>query len=183
MSCTCACNYPYYYFNHLNYANNYLSFVAVPVCLLWILVLPALQIGQKKVYIQNALNRKADFKYLAEGFSNYGRSILLYILTGIFVILWSLLFIFPGFVKFLSYSLAPYILSENTDISAMEAIRMSKKMMMGHKLDLFVLYLSFFWWILLSFMTLGIANIYVGPYMEATFANFYLELKNSQKQN
>jgi uncharacterized membrane protein len=39
--------------------------------------------------------------------------------------------------------MAPYILAENKQMPALEAIRRSKEMMNGHKMDLFELLLSF----------------------------------------
>ena len=72
-----------------------------------------------------------------------------------------------------SYSMAMYIWSENKEMGALEAISKSKEIMDGHKMDLFVLYLSFIGWILLGCITFGIAYIYVIPYMDATLANFY----------
>lgn len=50
----------------------------------------------------------------------------------------------------------------------------------GNKLDRFMLTLSFIPWLLLSLVTLGLANIYVTPYMlasDAIFANEVLEKK------
>ena len=49
--------------------------------------------------------------------------------------------------------------------------------MNGHKMDLFVLELSFIGWTLLSVITFGIASIYIVPYMNATMANFYESIK------
>ena len=49
--------------------------------------------------------------------------------------------------------------------------------MQGHKWELFVLELSFILWILLGIVTLGIALIYVEPYMQLTFTNFYHNIK------
>lgn len=156
-------------------------FVGLAMFLIFVLIYPALLIGQKKTYLENAHGEKAGLKYVTSGFYNYGNSILLYILMSIFTFLWSLLLVVPGMMKFISYSMAPYILAENPKMSALEAINLSKKMMNGHKWELFTLCLSFFWWILLHLLTFGLAGIYVGPYMEATIANFYIELKNNKK--
>ena len=76
--------------------------------------------------------------------------------------------------------MAPYILAENPELTASEALNKSKEMMNGHKLDLFVLQLSFFWWYLLGSITFGIAYIYVLPYVSATIANFYNSIKNKE---
>ena len=72
--------------------------------------------------------------------------------------------------------MAIYIYAENKEMGALQAIRESKKLMEGHKMDLFVLMLSFIGWYLLTLITFGIAYIYVGPYMQAAMVNFYKSL-------
>jgi uncharacterized membrane protein len=114
------------------------------------------------------------------GFRNYGRALLLFLLINIFITLWFLLFIVPGVIKALSYSMAPYILAENPKISPLDAISQSRAMMKGHKLELFILYLSFILWNLLAVVTFGIAGIYVIPYMQSTIANYYLSLNTPE---
>ena len=98
-------------------------------------------------------------------------------LVGLFTFLWSLLFIIPGIIKAYSYSMSLYILAENKGKPALECINESMAMTEGHKMDLFVLGLSFIGWGLLCAITFGIAGIWVAPYMEATFANAYNSLK------
>jgi uncharacterized membrane protein len=75
--------------------------------------------------------------------------------------------------------MTPYILLDRPELSATDAIKESEKMMDGHKMELFILDLSFIGWILLSMLTCGILVLYVEPYMMATKAAFYLELKGS----
>ena len=70
-----------------------------------------------------------------------------------------------------------YILAENPGKPALECIDESKKMMDGHKMDLFIFQLSFIGWWLLCIVTLGIATIWVGPYMAVSMVNFYNEIK------
>ena len=50
-------------------------------------------------------------------------------------------------------------------------------MMKGHKFDLFFLMLSFIGWIILGAFTLGIAYMWLAPYMSATLAAFYQDVK------
>ena len=95
------------------------------------------------------------------------------IVMGIFTALWSLLLIVPGIIASYRYRMAMYIIHDDPEVGIMEAIRKSKQMMVGHKLDLFVLDLSFIGWGLLCVITLGIATLYVGPYVAATQAAFY----------
>lgn len=94
------------------------------------------------------------------------------------IFLWSLLFIVPGIIKNYSFALTPYILADCPNVPAMEASRLSERMMRGHRLDYFVMELSFLGWLLLSAFTFGILHVvYVGPYMELTKAGVYNELK------
>ena len=99
------------------------------------------------------------------------------IVMGIFVMLWSLLFWFPGIIAYYRYSQAFYILAENPEKGIMDCINESKAMMYGHKMDKFVLDLSFILWYLLAGVTCGIAGIYVTPYVGITNAGFYNSLK------
>jgi uncharacterized membrane protein len=70
-----------------------------------------------------------------------------------------------------------YILAENKGKPALECIKESMAMTEGHKMDLFVLGLSFIGWGLLCSITFGIAGIWVVPYMQATYTNVYNSLK------
>lgn len=108
-----------------------------------------------------------------------GNSILMYLLMTVLTTLWSLLFIVPGIIKALSYAMAPYIMAENEYyMTPNDAIKESMRIMEGHKMELFTIYLSFIGWILLSILTCGLLLIYVEPYMQATLANFYNAIKD-----
>ena len=107
----------------------------------------------------------------------YGKSIGLYLLTVIFTFLWTLLLIVPGIIKSLSYALAPYILAENPELTANEAINRSMEMMNGHKMDLFLMVLGYTGFALLSLLALGIPLLWIYPYYQAVFAKFYEEVK------
>ena len=98
---------------------------------------------------------------------------------GLWLFLWSLLFIIPGIIKGFSYAMTPFILADKPDVTAREALRMSRRMMAGNKGRLFVLVLSFFGWAILSAFTLGIlAIVFVGPYYYTTLAGFYEEVRD-----
>ena len=98
----------------------------------------------------------------------------------LWVLLWSLLFIIPGIVKGIAYSMTRFILAQYPNVTATEALRLSMRMTKGYKGELFVMYLSFIGWLMLSVLTLGILYIvYVGPYMYTTKAGYYVELRNN----
>ena len=154
--------------------------------LLWLLVFVVfspLKISLDYTYLKVADEEKPQFNMLGYGFRNcWTQSALLGFFSNVFIFLWSLLFVIPGIIKSYSYRMSSYIMAENPEISALDAITKSKQMMKGHKFELFVLDLSFILWYLLVAITLGIASIYVMPYTTATRANFYLKLKEEQAE-
>ena len=102
------------------------------------------------------------------------------LLVSIFTFLWTLLFIIPGIIKAFAYSMTPYILNDRPELSATDAIKESCRMMYGHKMDLFILYLSFIGWDILCVLTFGILSFYVSPYKANTVAAFYEKIKSEE---
>ncbi|MCR5398492.1 MAG: DUF975 family protein [Lachnospiraceae bacterium] len=148
-----------------------------------ILITPALSLGLIMVYLNVTYGDEPQVSTVFEPFKrNYGKTIALTLLVGLFVILWTCLFIIPGIIMAYAYSQACYILAENPDMSAMDCIRESKRIMKGRKMDLFILELSFLPWALLVIVTAGIASIYVTPYMSLTMTNFYHRIKKGGDQ-
>ena len=123
---------------------------------------------------------EGQFETGFNGFKQFGSAFVATLLMGIFVFLWTLLLIIPGIVASLSYAMTFYIIADNPKISGIDAIKKSKAMMKGHKWELFVLLFSFFWWYLLCLITIGLAAIYVSPYIRATLVNYYEKLKQEQ---
>ncbi len=142
-----------------------------------ILITPAFTLSIVRVYLNLAQNIKPKASDAFIGFDDFWAAFKVNFLVGLFAFLWSLLFVIPGIVKSYSYLFSTYILAENKNKPALECINESKAMTNGYKMDLFVLHLSFIGWILLIVVTLGIAAIWVTPYMQATFTNAYNMLK------
>ena len=111
----------------------------------------------------------------------YKKSVVLGLLVGIYTLLWTLLLIVPGLIKALSYALAPYIMIDNPELSAEEAICKSMKMMEGHKMDLFLIQLGYVGLGLLSMLLLGIPLLWLMPYYQVVYAKFYEEIKNENR--
>ena len=136
------------------------------------------RVGLCNYFIKNT-KEKPELSEIFSGFkTSYGRNVKTLFIVGIKTALWSLLLVIPGIIKALEYSLIPYIIAEDPSITTKEAFAKSKQMMTGNKWRLFKLSLSFIGWILLSALTLGIGVLFLDPYMEAAFAEFYEELKN-----
>lgn len=135
----------------------------------------------------------ASYWNLFDGFAMFFRIIWLYIVEGFFIFLWSLLFFFPGIIAMYRYRMAIYLLLEHPEMSVMDCIRESKRLMKGHKWELFVFDLSFIGWALLigfvdgfgaslGITLLGVSVLgYVGyvfllPYMDLSYSLYYRQL-------
>lgn len=112
-------------------------------------------------------------------FKSTGMMVMMYLK----VLVWSLLFIIPGFVASFNYSMAPFIMAEDEGVGAYESIDISKKMMKGYKGKLFLLMLSFIGWMLLSIITFGIGFLWSIPYMTVAEAKFYRIVSDAYLQN
>ena len=121
----------------------------------------------------NAVTRNS-FKL---GFTRYLHIFWTFTLMVIKVLLWSLLLFIPGIVKAYAYSQAIYIMVENPEMRAIDAIHKSQEMMKGHKFDLFYLQLSFIGWVLLCILTLSLGFLWFMPYVYTAQAAFYEDLK------
>jgi len=126
-----------------------------------------------------------DFNLIFDGFkNNFATSLVAWIVSKIFLILWTFLFIIPGIIKSYSYSQVFFIIQENPTIAPMEAIDKSREMMRGHKAKLFLLDLSFIGWVLLALIfTFGIGLFFLAPYISLARANFYNELRDKPTTN
>ncbi|PEA54986.1 hypothetical protein CON64_09880 [Bacillus pseudomycoides] len=140
--------------------------------------------GYCNVTLRLAKKESATIDDLFEGFrkKNVFKSIKLAVLMSVYVFLWSLLLIVPGIIKCFSYSMAYYIMLDHPEYTASEALKKSQEMMKGHKLDLFIISLSFIGWFILGiaigFFTLGIPFLWIYPYYFTTVSHFYLNLVN-----
>lgn len=142
-----------------------------------ILLFP-LTLGYIIYFLMFAKRQKPTISNLFDGYKkSFANSILATLLMYIYIFLWSLLLIIPGIIKYFSYSMTYYIIADNPNIKASDALRKSKKMMNGHKWKYFLLELSFLGWAVLSIFTCGIGLLWLTPYIETTKANFYLTLK------
>jgi len=95
------------------------------------------------------------------------------LLRTVYVFLWSLLLIVPGIVASLSYSMTGFILAEHPELTASEAIARSKEMMYGNRWRLFCLDFSFIGWAILCALTFNVGQLWLRPYIHASYAAFY----------
>lgn len=149
--------------------------------ILSILIAGPLTIGLNHFFVMNTLGRTEQISATTPftvAFQNYGRKLGGYLWMELFTFLWTLLFIIPGIIKAFSYAMTPYILADCPNVKATDALKLSMRIMKGHKWELFVFGLSFIGWGLLSLLTLGILDLFfVGPYMQSSCATYYLEVR------
>lgn len=131
------------------------------------------QLGYAQYLLKQHDREIHSIKDMFSQFDRFGQGFLQKFLRGLYTFLWTLLFIVPGIIKSLSYAMTPFIMTENPNMTAKEAITASKQLMEGHKWELFCLSFSFIGWHLLAALTLGIGNIFLNPYVEAAYAAFY----------
>ena len=137
--------------------------------------------GMYSYYLKVSRNEKVTWEELFSKTNLFGPALLITFLVCLFVGLWSILFIIPGFIAALAYSQVYYIKLDNPELEVMDVLRKSKELMNGHKMDYFVLLLSFTGWMLLGLLTFGVLYLWLIPYMSVTEANFYNELIKKKK--
>lgn len=140
--------------------------------------------GYAVTFLSNARGEEDPFNVsrMFDGYKDFSRIFTTVLLTQIYILLWILLFIIPGIIKSLSYAMTPFVLRDNPEMKNNAAIELSMKMMDGHKGELFWLYLTFIGWGILCILTLGIGYFWLAPYMQASMAQFYEEVKAEYEQ-
>lgn len=140
-----------------------------------------LQMGYARILLNQHDGKEFRFGDLFSMFDYFGTGFAQRFLRSLYEILWSLLFIIPGIMKSYSYAMTPFILAENPQLTASQAIERSEDMMDGHRWELFVLDLSFIGWALLAGLTLNLGNLALNPYRNATYAAFYRQLQRERQ--
>lgn len=137
-------------------------------------------LGLAGYFLKLIRNEGPIIEDLFEGFKFFIKAFVLNVIITIFTLLWMILLIIPGIVAYFRYSMAYYIMTDNPQLSAFEALTQSKIMMAGYKGKLFRLWLSFLGWFIVGIITLGIGFLWVLPYYNTAKANFYQNLKDNQ---
>ena len=110
-------------------------------------------LGLSRGFLELARKKKTPFSVLFSGFRDFKRSFCTFLLVALKTVLWSLLFVVPGIIAAIRYSLSFFVLADNPDIKARDAIEKSKQMMKGKKWKFFgvsVCFTTFYGWFILS---------------------------------
>ena len=124
------------------------------------------------VYFLNLI-RNEDIRYerLFDGYKDFVRVFLTGFLCVLAVVIGCIFFIVPGIIAAMMFSQVEYILKDDKEISAADAMKKSMKMMEGHKMELFML---------LACLTMGIGFLFLAPYFNTTMSHYYEDLKAEQ---
>lgn len=184
--------------------------IALVILLIWAVILiiigGAAKLGYAIFNLKLVDDKEVAFSDLFSQFHRLGDGFCMNFLVALYTFLWTLLFIIPGIIKKYSYAMTPYILAENPQMSASDAITESRRIMDGNKWRLFCLGISFIGWWLLCTLPIMIAsvviitivfengnwttllwlipcsiptfvgNLFLRPYQEAAYAAFYREV-------
>ena len=101
-------------------------------------------LGFHRAILQLVRTRKVKVSTLFSGFKDFGVAFRAGWLCGIKIFLWSLLLFVPGIIAGIRYSMTFFILADNPNITAREAINKSKNMIEGRKYEFFQNYAFYF---------------------------------------
>ena len=136
-----------------------------------------LSVGENRFYVhRNPEDRTIGTLFSVFKKGDYIRTVKTMFMRDLIVSLWTMLLIIPGIIKVYTYFLVPYIISDHPEMEYKETMALSAKMTEGEKGDMFILNLSFIGWYMLNILTCGIGVIFLSPYVEATWAQFYKKM-------
>ena len=158
-----------------------ISAVSAFIPFAYILIFGPLSVGVAGVFMTIAkTGEKAKIEDMFGGFRDFAGNLILGLMITLFTVLWTLLFIIPGIVKAISYSMAYYIKCDHPEYDWKQCIEESKQMTYGHKWQIFLLELSFIGWMFLGALCLGVGTLWVSAYMSTSLAEFYNQLKGPE---
>ena len=153
---------------------------ALAFAILYFVLGSVVGVGYAKFNLDLIDLKQPEFGTLFDYFSQWKTTAIASLLQSIYVVLWSLLFIIPGIMASYSYAMTQYIIAEHPELTAGEAISLSKEIMRGNRFRLFCLDFSFIGWHILCAFTMGIGNLWLIPYIQASKAAFYREVSGTE---
>jgi len=159
--------------------------VGVFLAIILLMIQPILDAGFVSYCMKISRKQSTEFKDLFNGFIFFLKVLSIFLLTSLYIFLWSLLLFIPGIVASYRYRQAYYILFDDPEKGAIQCINESKLLMNGKKLELFILDMTFLGWYVIDYIvfllmplpfTFPILSIWISPYVGITRAGFYESL-------
>lgn len=155
-----------------------------------------IKIGIKNFYLNLGTNENTNISYILAPYLKGFRRILCYVvikglidvsivIIGIILLLDSniaaiICFAVSIVILKLYMSQADYYFVQNKEMSVIKCIKESFYIVNNNIVDLFVLHLSFILWIILEIVTVGLAGIFVYPYIQLTYVEFFKSINNKK---
>lgn len=134
-------------------------------------------LGTAIFHLKLSRNQEAKIDDIFEGFGNVAAAIETYLIMVLIIIFSTFLFIIPGIIAAISYSMTFYIMAEDSTIKGLDALNKSKALMDGHKMQFAEIVLRIILLAFLCLLTLGIGFLFLVPYIKVLTAKFYDEIK------
>jgi len=162
--------------NFMTGAVTYLMVIAIVLVVAQVIIGCVVMVGYAKYNMDLMDGEEGKMNTLFDYFPQWKTMVAAGLLQALYTFLWMLLFIIPGIVAMYRYAMTNYILAENLEMGANEAIDASKKLMDGNKWRMFCLDFSFIGWSILANLVPVIGNIVLLPYTSAARAAFYRDI-------
>ena len=138
----------------------------------------AFYVGYAYYLLSFVRGKKLEMKDIFDFMKKYWViAFLVGLLTGLCILVGMILLVIPGIIAAIGLMFYREVCADHPEMKATELVKKAWAMTKGHKMDLFVMGLSFFGWILLAPLTFGILYIWLMPYMLVAFTLTYEELK------
>ena len=138
----------------------------------------AFYVGYAKYVLSFVRGKKLELKDIIDFMKKYWVvAFLVSLITGLIIVCGTILLVIPGIIAAIGLMFYQEVCADNPEMKAMDIVKKSWEMTKGHKMDLFVMGLSFIGWSMLASLTFGILYIWLMPYMLVAFTLAYEELK------
>ena len=160
---------------------------SIVLCILINTMQAVLRAGYVSWCMTAARGKNPVVKDIFNGFTSFGRVIILTILRGILIYVGLALLIVPGLLFLYRYRLSFFILFDRPELSAVACMRESARLTRGHRTEMLMLDLSFFgWWLMgifISTFTIPMMDLWLRPYYGLTYAYYYDLVLDQQQQS
>jgi uncharacterized membrane protein len=121
----------------------------------------AFRLGECLYTLTYIRNKKCEYRAIAEGFSLYGKVLVLYLLQTLIIAFWSMFFIIPGIIAALNFAQSFYILADDPEKGITQVLAESKLMMMGNRIAYIKTLIVFLPYVILAYVPAMLVSYYV----------------------
>lgn len=146
----------------------FILFLLIPISCYYTVALGRLARGDEDVEVINL------FDFFENG--AYWRTIGLFVLKNVLLLLWSVLLVIPGIIMYFAFSLCYFVAYDHPELNIYQCIKKSRKLVKGHILQLILLNLTFIPLFVFSVFTCCIGYLWAIPFHQIALAKFYNEL-------